>query len=151
EAERFVIYTQESAQTNYELWGWFALFPGITVPTFAASGVGTQEISDLDETLQLSPEEAIDQYVSLLKKPAGDAKEVFETENDTFVDEISDLRKYMKDAAKQVEGTYKETIKPSGDWHALKTKNGGAVIVTSLNLSGTLKGESGAIVTPSAM
>ncbi|ASE09374.1 hypothetical protein [Jonesia denitrificans] len=151
EAERFVVYTQESAQDNYELWGWFPLFPGITVPTFPASGVGTQELSELDETLQLAPTDAINQYVSLLKKPSGDAKDTFNIENDTFVKEISDLRKYMKDAAKQVEGEYKESIKPSDEWHALRTIDGGAVIVTSIELAGTLKGESGALVTPSAI
>lgn len=150
EAERFVVLTQENARANYKLWAWFTLFPGVSVPVFPAAETGTQDLTVLDESLKITPQQAFEQYADLLQN--GDEskhKDSFDTEVDGFVKEIADRRKYLEDASTQIKGSYKETFSVGKDMRTLKTMNGGAVVVGTITTSGTLAGEKGAIVTPS--
>ncbi|WP_435300497.1 hypothetical protein [Timonella sp. A28] len=151
EVERFMVYTQDTPQDPYKLWGWFPLFPGLTVPAFPTLEEGTTEISELDESLSVMPKDVLDDYMALLKSASKKNKEKFDLEKDEFYKEISDRRKYLKDAAKQIEGSYKETFKVGDEWRALRTLDGGAVLVSTFETVGTLKGETGAIVSPSAI
>lgn len=150
EAERFVVMNQEDARADYKLWAWFTLFPGVTVPVFPAADSGTPDLSAVDESLILSPKDALEQYADVLK--TGDKskfKDVFHTEGDSFIKEIADRRKTLEDAAKVAKGTYTETFAVGEDIKTLRTLDGGAVIVGTITTSGTLKGEKGAIITPS--
>jgi hypothetical protein len=151
EPERFMVYTQDSAHDPYQLWAWFALFPGTTVPKFPALEAGTTEVNDLDETLKLKPEEVLKQYSELLKDASKANKSKFDVSKDAFYKEIDERRTYLEDAAKQIKGTYKEEFTVGKDWRALRTSDGGAVVVGTVETTGTLKGEKGAIVSPSAI
>lgn len=150
EAERFVVMTQEDARADYKLWAWFTLFPGVTVPVFPAADSGTPDLTEVDESLSLTPQAALEQYTDLLKTgDKSEFKDVFNTEGDGFIKEIADRRKTLEDAAKIAKGTYKETFTVGEDLKALRTLDGGAVIVGTITTSGTLQGEKGAIITPS--
>lgn len=151
EPERLMVYTQESAREDYDLWAYLTLFPGITVPTFASIDTGTTEVTDADESLQMKPTQALEAYAELLKSSSKENKEKFDLEKDTFYTTIGDRRKTLKDAAEQIEGTYKESFKVGESWKALRTLDGGALVVGTIETTGTLKGEEGAIVTPSAL
>lgn len=150
EAERFVVVSQEDARADYKLWAWFSLFPGVTVPTFPAAETGTTDLTVLDESLQISPQEALEQYADLLKLDGESKfKDVFDTEVDGFVKEIAERRKQLTEAGTQVKGSYEESFSVGKDLRTLKTMNGGAVVVGTITTSGTLTGEKGAIITPS--
>lgn len=150
EAERFIVVSQEDARADYKLWAWFPLFPGVTVPTFPSAETGTTDLTVLDESLQISPQEALDQYADLLKlDDESKHKDVFDTEVDGFVKEIAERRKQLTEAATQVKGSYEESFSVGKDLRTLKTMNGGAVVVGTITTTGTLKGEKGAIITPS--
>lgn len=151
EPERLMVYTQAEARSDYKLWSYLTLFPGITVPMFPAAEVGTTEVTDVDESLQMTPTKALEEYAALLKSASKDNKAKFDLEKDTFYTSIADRRSTLKEAAEQIEGTYKETFKVGKNWKALRTLDGGALVVGTIETSGTLKGESGAVVTPSAL
>jgi len=151
EPERFMVYTQDSAREQYKLWGWFALFPGTTVPKFPALEVGTSEINELDESLSQKPLDALNSYAALLKDTSKENKEKFDLDKDAFYKEVDDRRKYLADAAKQIDGSYTEKWSVGDDWRALHTTDGGAVVVGTIVTTGTLKGEKGAVVSPSAI
>lgn len=151
EPERLMVYTQDSARKDYTLWSYLTLFPGITVPTFASAESGTTEVTEADESLQMKPTEALEAYAALLKSDSKENKAKFDVEKDTFYTTIADRRKTLKDAAKEIEGSYKETFKVGSDWKALRTLDGGALVVGTIETVGTLKGEEGAVVTPSAL
>lgn len=151
EPERLMVYTQDSAREDYKVWSYLTLFPGITVPTFPAATVGTSEVTDADESLQMTPTKALKAYAELLKEASKENKAVFDLEKDSFYTTIQDRRKDLKSAAKQIEGSYKETFKVADDWRALRTVDGGALVVGTIETTGVLTGEDGAIVTPSAL
>ncbi|MFD2839717.1 hypothetical protein ACFSYH_03935 [Populibacterium corticicola] len=151
EPERLLVYTQDSARDDYKLWAYLTLFPGTTVPMFPSSDAGTTLVTDREEGLQVTPTEALENYAALLKAGTKANKEKFDLEKDTFYTAIAERRTYLKEAAEQIEGSYTETFKVGEDWKALRTLDGGALVVGTIETSGTLKGEDGAVVTPSAL
>ncbi len=149
--ERLMVYTQADARSDYKLWAYLALFPSISVPTFPVAEVGTDEITAADESLQSAPGKVLDDYVALLTDSKAENKAKFDVEKDKFFSELAERRKYLREAAKQIEGTYKETFAVGDEWHALRTLDGGAVVVGTIETSATLKGEKGAVISPSAI
>lgn len=151
EPERLMVYTQDDARSDYKLWSYLTLFPGTTVPTFAAATIGTTDVTDSDESLQMTPTKALEAYADLLADATKDNKAKFDLEKDSFYTTIESRRKDLKSAAKQIDGSYKETFKVAKDWQALRTTDGGALVVGTIETTGSLKGEKGAVVTPSSL
>lgn len=151
EPERLMVYTQDDARSDYKLWSYLTLFPGTTVPTFAAATIGTTAVTDSDESLQMTPTKALEEYAGLLAEASKENKAKFDVEKDSFYTTIESRRKDLKSAAKQIEGSYKETFKVDKDWQALRTTDGGALVVGTIETTGSLKGEKGAVVTPSSL
>ena len=148
--ERMYVLDQASARDQYKLWAWIRLFPSITLPTFAAPNVGTESVAPDDASLLMTPTDAVARYADVLTS----------REESAFAADFPDdpLRAAMADAftkqstiAQELSGTFTETYAaPEGALRAVRTDDGGALVVAQIDSTSTLTGEEGAVVSPNA-
>ena len=127
-------FNQATARDQYKLWGWVRLLPGVTMPQFAEADLGSPAVPEDDESLKVTPKDAIKQYASVLTV---DKKSKYA---DNFADD--DLRQFFRDYGKlQVEainkeecdGSFKVEYEPTKDSvKAVRTADGGALVVASM-------------------
>ncbi|MEU4362593.1 hypothetical protein [Promicromonospora sp. NPDC023987] len=127
-------FNQATARDQYKLWGWVRLLPGVTMPQFAEADLGSPAVPEDDESLKVTPKDAIKQYASVLTV---DKKSKYA---DNFADD--DLRQFFRDYGKlQVEainkeecdGSFKVEYEPTKDSvRAVRTADGGALVVASM-------------------
>lgn len=151
QTERLLVAEQASPREDYKLWGWLRLFPGVTLPEFAAADIGTPDVP-LDEvdTLLMAPTDAVARYVDVLN--AGDASaHAAAFAVDPLREQITTLRAGRQESAAVIAGTYTMTFAVAeGEARALRTADGGALVIAKVTSLETLAGEVGATVPPSA-
>ena len=127
-------FDQSSARDQYKLWGWVRLLPGVTMPQFAEADLGSPAVPQGDESLKVTPKDAIKQYASVLTVDK-DSKYA-----DNFADD--DLRQFFRDYGKlQVDAINKEECKGAFEVayeptkspvKAVRTADGGALVMASM-------------------
>lgn len=127
-------FDQATARDQYKLWGWVRLLPGVTMPRFAEAQLGSPAVPSDDESLKVTPADAIKQYASVLTVDK-DSKYA-----DTFTDD--DLRQFFRDYGKlQVDainkekcgGDFKVEYEPTKDpVKAVRTADGGALVMAAM-------------------
>ncbi|MBI9116079.1 hypothetical protein [Sanguibacter suaedae] len=150
QTERLLVTEQLSPREPYKLWAWVRLFPGVTLPTFPTPEAGTEPVQIDDASLSISPGEALTHYVDVLNN--GDASQyVGEFAADPFRDQINARRELRTADAATISGTYTLAFQASeGEVRALRTADGGALVVGQITSTETLAGEEGAVINPSA-
>jgi len=148
EAQRLVVLEQTAARSNYTLWGWARLFPGTAVPAVASADVGTERVTDSSGLAAQIPD-VLAAYADYLTtgKSSAHAKEFAK---DDLVTSVMARRTAMTKALKAIKGTYTYTFTvPQGDtMRALRTLDGGALVVARLTARERAKGPKGSKVAP---
>ncbi|PFG32646.1 hypothetical protein [Sanguibacter antarcticus] len=150
QTERLLVTEQESPREQYKLWGWIRLFPGVTLPTFPAATTGTEAVAADDASLLLSPVDAVAHYADVLN--SGD-ESAFAAEfpSDPLRDQMTARRADRTALAETGAGTYTLVFTPTeGALRALRTTEGGALVIAEVTSSETLAGEDGAVINPTA-
>lgn len=145
-------FTQESPRADYKLWGWVMLLSGITMPQFASTDVGSEEIApDDDKTLKMAPEAAVTAYADVLSEDKN-SKHAEKFQDDEF---RSLMRKHEKaqtkgDSWKEAEGKYSFSAKKAKDSEVLsmRTVDGGAIVMADIRSSQLLEIQEGGCVPP---
>jgi hypothetical protein len=146
---RLLVLDQASARAPYKLWGWAELLPGVTLPAFADVELGSEAIAPDDDSLLLTPADAVAQYIDVLNLGGGSAFAA------TFADD--DFRKLLasnaqvqSEALKAAEGTYTMQVAAMADQpvHAVRTADGGAMVVAALTATETMQGVEGSKIGP---
>ncbi len=153
ETPRLVVLEQAEARQAYRMWAWVQLVPGVTMPAFADSEIGSEAVGADDESLAVSPRAALERYADLLTKgtkESGHAKSFDLLEGD-LVNRIqadaSNLRK--SDSFKEADGEYSMSFSlRKGDMRAVRTADGGALVVGVLVGKELVKAEEDAKVPP---
>ncbi len=150
EAQRLAVFQQTSARQNYTLWGWVRLFPGTEVPAFPQSTAGTAAVTD-SVGLVATIDDTITHYVDYLNKGKSSAFSASFGEDD-FATSVFDRRAERSTALTSIKGSYSYTVAPvaddATDVVALRTVQGGAVVVVSLTATEVGKGPKGSKVLP---
>lgn len=73
QAPLLLVLVQENPRSQYRLWSWARLFPGITMPATTEPGIGSAPVAPDSAELAVAPADVVAQYVDLLTK--GDASE----------------------------------------------------------------------------
>lgn len=151
EPPRLLALKQGSARDDYALWGWARLFPGITMPTFAAPGTGSGAVASDDSTLVVTPKTAVASYVDVLNK-GSDSKHAKSFAKDAFRTGLAtkaaalDKNKDFKSA----KGKYSETFTAAkSDPVAIRTADGGALVMADASAVEKTSAESKAKIAPS--
>lgn len=136
---RLLVLRQDEPRDRYALWAWVRLLPGVRMPATASPEVGSAPVP-LDSTeLAVPPAEVAARYADVLAK--GDASEHAATfAPDTFRQQIAALRAESEAIASRVSGTFTQTHAAAEDQTvALATEDGGAIVVSGLTSTTTLK------------
>lgn len=150
---RLVAFEQADPRQRYKMWGWVQLLPETTLPAFADKEIGSDAVAVDDASLVVNPTEALKQYADILTR--GEKKSKF---SKTF--EISDsdlLQRVQQDASnlrkdddfEDAKAKYTMKFAPrKGDLRALRTADGGAVVMGVLTAEELLTAEEGSKISP---
>ena len=149
QTDRLLVTQQAAPRDQYKLWGWIRLFPGVTLPAFPATDLGTEAVAPDDTSLLLTPAEAVAHYADVLTN--GDASPyAAEFGADPLRDQMATQREKRTASATEIEGTYTLQFAPvDGALQTLRTSDGGAFVVGEVTASETLQGEESAKISPS--
>jgi hypothetical protein len=151
---RLLALEQVGARDPYKLWGWVQLQPGVIMPAFADPRVGTEDVPLDDATLVMTPTEAVRQYADLLVN--GDASAYVGNFSPMADDEFRTLMWNWRTAQEQalqgdrIQGTYTLAAEPISEFgiRAVRSADGGAMIMAALKTSERLEAMQGAILSP---
>ncbi|WP_277212909.1 hypothetical protein [Isoptericola croceus] len=155
EVPRLVAYQQQSARENYKLWSWVQLIPGTTMPNFAdPEAIGSEEVAPDDDSLAVTPTEAVAQYADLVAKGTeeseyADAFELPEESQDLVMRIQADARNVREaDTFDAADGRYRLTFVARDKPIAVRTSDGGAVVMGVLDGNVRLDVEEGGTIPP---
>ena len=154
---RLLAFDQSGPRDPYRLWGWVQLVPGVTMPAFNDPRVGSEEVPADDASLKVSPQEAVAQYAQLLAT-SGDSPYAanFQPQaDDPFRDFLATWVAAQQEAlaGERVEGTYTLTVQPAegNSVRAVRSADGGAMVLAELFTSEQLQAVAGAVLAPQTM
>ncbi|GAA4723835.1 hypothetical protein APR04_003695 [Promicromonospora umidemergens] len=127
-------FDQATARDQYKLWGWVRLLPGVTMPQFAEADLGSPAVPEDDESLKVTPEDAIKQYASVLTVDK-DSKYAENFADDDLRQFFRDYGKLQVDAINKEEcgGSFEVEYEPTKDpVKAVRTADGGALVLASM-------------------
>ena len=133
QSKRLLVMTQDSARSNYKLWGVARLFQGAELPKFEVPRLGTNMGYDKDEQLVATPAEAVEHYVDLLNN--GDASQY----KDQFADDYfrSDLAQLVATVQQGMEannGTQQQIFTlPDNAIKIMRSTDGGDLVVARID------------------
>ncbi|WP_418276300.1 hypothetical protein ACNHYB_15720 [Isoptericola jiangsuensis] len=152
---RMVAYRQDSAREDYRMWTWVQLIPGTILPNFADPEViGSAAVAADDDSLVATPQDALAQYADLVGKGTDDSEHAaaFELPSDT-----DDLVKRVQADAKnlrededfqEADGSVRVAYAPMSGLVAVRTSDGGAVVMGALDGNVRLTSEDDAELAP---
>ncbi|WP_125774260.1 hypothetical protein [Antribacter gilvus] len=147
-----VVMDQPTARDPYKLWAWVRLIPGITLPQFAPPDVGSEAPAADDASLIMTPADAVAQYADVLT--TGDTSAFAPAfEPDVFRKQVTDkvAEQLAVENFAAAEGKYTVTFTPRGDApvHAVRTLDGGAVVIGVLDATDLVTVQTGGTAPPS--
>lgn len=144
QAPLLLVLEQSGPREPYRLWGWSRLGPSVEMPATAEPEIGSEPVAADDDTLLLTPTEAVAQYADVLTN--GDASAAAATfPADFFRTALTDARAQTA-ASLQAVATVAETVAPvEGELTALRTADGGAIVVAELSTVTTITLSQGSI------
>lgn len=146
-------FEQTSARSDYKLWGWADLLPGVTLPQFASTDAGAEEVAPDDgESLTMSPSKSVAAYADILSEEK-DSKFAKNFEDDDFRDFLrkQESAQVKADGWKKSEGKYSFSARPDEDAgvQAMRTVDGGAIVMGAINSSQVIQLQEKAEAPPS--
>ena len=125
------ILTSAAARSPYGLWGQPVMLPGATLPEVAAPDSGAPVVAPDASGLVLAPKDVLPGYASYLNDAAR-AKGSDNFKRGTFSDQIENRLAADKKALKAVADVSSTHTVVTGDPLALRTKDGGALVIGAL-------------------
>ena len=148
ETERLLVLEQDEARDPWRLWSWVRLFPGVTLPRFAAATVGSGAVGADDDGYLVTASEALERYADVLSKPKK-SKHLDLFADDPFRERVAQLSKLQNAALKPADGKQTMTFTAvPGALHAFATVDGGMLVVGELTALEDRVAEKGAKISP---
>ncbi|RYV50673.1 hypothetical protein EUA98_12555 [Pengzhenrongella frigida] len=136
---RLLVLQQTDPRSQYTLWGWVRLLPGVKMPATAAPTIGSAPLAADADGLLAAPNDVVAHYADVLLN--GDASP-FVAEfaaPDPYRQGITSGREPFAQIASQTKGTFTETYTPDADQtFALATADGGAIVVAAMSTASSL-------------
>jgi hypothetical protein len=152
--QRLIALVQETPRSPYMLWGWVQLRPGLRMPAFADAKLGSEVLAPDDTSLLISPQDVVAQYADLLT--TGDDSAFVGSFEPADQDPFRQLLKNVAEtqaallAGDRVNGTYRfsATPRPNTPIKAVRTADGGAVVMAALDGTEVMEAIAGAKIAP---
>ncbi|SKC35099.1 hypothetical protein [Krasilnikoviella flava] len=146
ETPRLVAFEQETARSDYKMWAWTQLIPGVAMPAFADAGIGSEAVAADDDTLAASPTDALAQYADLVTlgaKKSSFAKGFDLPDGDLVAAVAADAAAWKEVPGFEESGTkYTQKYKARKDEvRSVRTADGGALVMGVLDGQTTVEAE----------
>ncbi len=132
QSQRLLVLDQESASSNYKIWGLVRLFSGVQMPRFNVATIGSAQGNASSEGLKVTPAQAAEQYADILQN-GSKSKYAKNYADDAFRQQLVTLTESVQSAITQNEGT--QSQKYTADTKNIKvlhTADGGALAVIQI-------------------
>lgn len=145
---RLMALDQAAPRDVYRLWAWVQLLPGVTLPSFADPGIGSEAVAADDDSLLVTPQDAVAQYADVLTVGGGSSfAQTFA--DDAFRQTLASNADLQNQALQQASGSFTMQFSTTQDpVHAVRTADGGALVMGSLTSLETFTVEEGGKVAP---
>ncbi|MFI2366110.1 hypothetical protein [Promicromonospora sp. NPDC019610] len=149
-------FEQPAPRDQYKMWGFVYLASGVTMPQFAEAALGSPAVPADDPSLKVTPQDAVTQYVSVLN--AGEKSKYAANFGAAADDKLRTTLRATGDGQlaaikkedKEAKGTFKVAYEATRDpVKAVRTSDGGAVVLAALLSQETLTAEKGWRLSPS--
>ena len=133
QSKRLLVLKQDSAHQNYKLWGVARLFSGVKMPKFEIASLGSQQGTDKDSGLLMTPKEAVKEYADVLQHGAN-SKYASQFADDDLRTKLSELTDQVQKAMELNKGTQEQTFTPVDDAICvMRSSDGGDLVVAQIN------------------
>ncbi|WP_454859535.1 hypothetical protein [Promicromonospora soli] len=146
-------FEQARPRDQYKLWAYVQLVSGVTMPRFAEAELGSAAVGPDDTSLVVAPAAVAEQYASVLTEGDGSRyADSFAT--DDYLRQS--LRQSGKEQVAEIEkkdgaGSFEVAFEPTDDpVKAVRTVDGGAMVLVALRSQETLRAEEGWQLVPEA-
>jgi hypothetical protein len=151
--QRFVAFEQSDPRQPYKMWGWVQALPDSTLPVFADKEVGSEAVPADDASLVTTPTDALNQYADILTRGAKESKfaKGFEISESDLLKILEQGAKNLRESEGFEDAAAKYSIKYAprkGDLRAVRTADGGAVVMGVLTGKELLTAEDEAEISP---
>jgi hypothetical protein len=144
QAPLLLVLQQAGPREPYRLWSWARLGPSVQMPATAEPEIGSEPVAPDDASLLMPPTEALAQYADVLTN--GDASGAAATFPPDFFRTALTAARDQTAASLQAVATVGETVAPvDGAVTALRTADGGAIVVGQLSTVTTVTLSQGSI------
>ncbi|NEG70328.1 hypothetical protein [Bifidobacterium choloepi] len=133
QSKRLLVFTQDSARSNYKLWGVARLFQGVSLPKFEIPSIGSSMGTDDDSGLVMTPKEAVERYADVLTN--GDSSQYAgDFTDDYFRQELAQLEQTVAEAMQKNDGTSEQVFTADLDEiKVMRSADGGDLVVAQIN------------------
>ena len=133
QSKRLLVLRQDSARSNYKLWGVARLFQGAKLPKFAIPDLGAEMGNENDTGLVATPKEAVRRYADVLQNGAS-SQYASGFSDDFFRDSLGDLTKTVEEGMKRNNGTQQQVFTPANDAiSVMRSSDGGDLVVARID------------------
>lgn len=133
QSQRLLVMRQDSARTNYKLWGLARLFQGAQLPKFPIASIGANLGTEKDTGLIATPLEAVQWYADVLTN--GDNSEHASAfAADDFRANLAQLTQTVQEGMERNAGTQQQTFTPvDGQIVVMRSSDGSDLVVAQIN------------------
>ena len=133
QSKRLLVIKQDSARSNYKLWGLARLFPGAQLPKFAIPSIGSQMGEADDVGLKLTPKEAVAGYADVLQNGSA-SKYASSFADDSLRQALAELTATVQEGMARNNGTQTQTFAPvNNEIQVMRSSDGGDLVVAQIN------------------
>ncbi|WP_062071847.1 hypothetical protein [Demequina sediminicola] len=140
-----MLWVQDSIDADYQMRGWAHMIPGATIPAMSGTTSGNAQLDVDAEGLQATPEQAMSDYLELLRSGTGsEFNDVFAA--DSYREQLFASRATLSEAASEAEGEYVDTIQSDiENTYVMGTADGGALVFAPVTIKSAFSVSDGAV------
>ncbi|MCL1900025.1 MAG: hypothetical protein FWG11_05885 [Promicromonosporaceae bacterium] len=150
---RLLALVQEDARSPYQLWGWVQLRPGV-MPRFEDATIGSVMMAADDDSLWISPADAVAQYLDLLTHGSASAfTGNFEPQaDDPYRSLLASLVANQQDELEpddpliQGSNAWSFTLRPGTQILTVRSADGGALVMAAIDALEVMSAVEGAFI-----
>ena len=133
QSQRLLVFNQDSARSNYKLWGLVRLFQGARLPAFEVPKLGSK-MGDVDDSgLVSTPADAVAHYADVLQN-GGNSKYAGDFNDDQLRNDLASLTATVQKGIEANAGTQSQTFTVQPDQiKIMRAARGGDLVVAQIN------------------
>lgn len=147
--KRLLLLTQTEARSNYQLWGWTRLLPGVELTQLPALSEPVATVAPNSADLVTAPDAVVDAYVDVLNKGAN-SEFAEQFEEDSFRQQLAEIQQALAESLAAAKGTRTMTfVRAESPVVGMYTTDGGAILMAELSSLETMTVPAGATLSTS--